>query len=222
MRPLITSCERRCNDVRILIVDDHAIVRVGLKQILMEDRSDFEFGEAASASEAFKQLAQHDWDLMLLDINLPAKNGIEILKQLRSNNRQIPVLVLSMYPEDQYAIRALKAGASGYMTKEMAPENLLDAIMKVANGGRYVSPELAEQLAKDIQAGGSAQPHSLLTDREFEIFKLIASGNTVSEIGLELSLSVKTVSTYRTRILSKMNLKHNADITQYAVKHQLV
>lgn len=208
--------------MRILIVDDHAIVRVGLKQILMEERDGFSFGEAASANEAFKHLSEKDWDLMLLDINLPNKNGIEILKQLRSMNKQVPVLVLSMYPEDQYAVRALKAGASGYMTKEMAPENLLDAVMKVANGGRYISPELAEQLAKDIQSGGNSQPHAMLTDREFEIFKLIASGKTVSEIAVELSISVKTVSTYRARILTKMNLKHNADITQYAVQFQIV
>lgn len=208
--------------MHILIVDDHAIVRVGLKQILLEDCSDFIFGEAGSANEAFKLVKERDWDLILLDINLPSKNGIEFLKQLRALNIMIPVLVLSMYPEDQYAVRALKAGASGYMTKEMAPENLLDAILKVANGGRYISPQLAEQLAKEIQDGGNSQPHKLLTDREFEIFKLIASGKTVSEIAKELSLSVKTVSTYRTRILTKMSLKHNASITQYAVKLNLV
>ena len=208
--------------MRILIVDDHAIVRVGLKQILMEEQGDFVFGEAGCANEAFKLLAEHHWDLLLLDINLPNKNGIEILKQIRTMNKQIPVLVLSMYPEDQYAIRALKAGASGYMTKETAPECLLDAISKVASGGRYISPVLAEQLASEVQSGRNLQPHSVLTDREFEIFKLIASGKTVSEIGEELSLSVKTVSTYRTRILNKMGLRHNAQITHYAVKYNLV
>jgi two-component system invasion response regulator UvrY len=208
--------------VRILIVDDHAIVRVGLKQILLEDRDDFIFGEASCAAEAFKLLNDKPWDIILLDINLPNKNGIEILKQIRMSNKDIPVFVLSMYPEDQYAVRALRAGASGYMTKEMAPEHLLDAITKVAAGGRYISPGLAEQLARDIQHGGTQQTHTVLTDREFEIFKLIASGNTVSEIGRELSLSVKTVSTYRSRILSKMGLKHNAEITHYAIKYNLV
>ena len=208
--------------MRILIVDDHAIVRVGLKQILMEERDDFIFGEAASASEAFRLLGETQWDLMLLDINLPAKNGIETLKQIRAQNNQIPVLVLSMYPEDQYAVRALKAGAAGYMTKEMAPECLLDAINKVAGGGRYISPELAEQLAREIQSGGNPHPHSLLSDREYEIFRLIASGKSVSEIGQALSLSVKTVNTYRSRILGKMGLKHNAELTHYAVKYQLV
>jgi two-component system invasion response regulator UvrY len=208
--------------VRILIVDDHAIVRVGLKQILLEDREDFIFGEAGSAPEAFKLLSEKPWDIILLDINLPNKNGIEILKQIRTTNKEVPVFVLSMYPEDQYAVRALRAGASGYMTKEMAPEYLLDAITKVAAGGRYISPELAEQLAKDIQTGGNQQPHTILTDREYEIFKLIASGKTVSEIARELSLSVKTVSTYRSRILSKMDLRNNAEITYYAIKYDLV
>lgn len=208
--------------MRILIVDDHAIVRVGLKQILLEERDDFLFGEAGCATEAFKLLEEKSWDIVLLDINLPNKNGIEILKQIRLTNKDLPVVVLSMYPEDQYAMRALRAGASGYMTKEMAPEHLLDAITRVAAGGRYISPSLAEQLAKDIQGGGNQQQHTVLTDREFEIFKLIASGNTVSEIGKELSLSVKTVSTYRTRILSKMGLRHNAEITHYAIKYNLV
>lgn len=208
--------------MRILIIDDHAIVRVGLKQILLEERKDFTFGEAGCANEAFKQLSENEWDMILLDINLPNKNGIEILKQIRLTNKNIPVLMLSMYPEDQYAIRAIKAGASGYMTKEMAPECLLDAITKVASGRRYISPELAEQLAIDLQRGSDLQSHAVLTDREFEIFKLIASGKTVSEIGSDLSLSVKTVSTYRTRILAKMGLKHNAEITHYAVKYKIV
>lgn len=210
------------NIMRILIVDDHAIVRVGLKQLLKDERDDFVFGEAGSSQEAMKMLDDATWDLVLLDINLPDKNGIETLKQIRQYNKKIPVLILSMYPEDQYAVRALKAGASGYMTKEMTPEYLMDAIKKVSRGRRFISPELAEQLALEIQDGAGDMPHSILSDREFEIFKLIGSGKTPTEIAAELSISVKTVSTYRTRILSKMHMKHNAEITHYAVTHNLV
>jgi len=208
--------------MRILIVDDHAIVRVGLKQILMEERGDFVFGEAACANEAFKLLGENDWDLLLLDVNLPNKNGIEILKQIRSMNKQIPVLMLSMYPEDQYALRAIRAGAAGYMTKESAPDELLNAINKVKNGGRYISADVAEKLVFELDEAKNELPHQGLSDREFEVLRLIASGKSVSEIADMLSLSVKTISTYRSRILEKMKMKHNAELTHYALKHELV
>ncbi len=207
---------------KILIVDDHAVVRAGLKQILHEGGDPFEVNEAGNGVDAIRLLREEAADVVLLDIGLPGKNGVEVLKQIRLEWKSLPVLILSMYPEDQYAIRALRAGANGYMTKESAPEVLLTAIRRVMKGGRYISPQVADLLAFEVTEESDRAPHTTLSDREFQVLRLIGSGRTVSEISDELSLSVKTVSTYRARVLEKMKMKTNAELTHYAVKHGLV
>lgn len=208
--------------MKIMIVDDHAVVRQGIKQILLEMDERCEIGEAGNGCDAIRLLRGGNWDLVLLDIGLPGKNGIEVLKQIKAEWKRLPVLILSMYSEDQYALRAIRAGASGYMTKEMASDELINAIAKVKNGGRFISLEVAEKLVFDLDDVTDELPHMVLSDREFEVLRLIASGKTVSEIGEALSLSVKTISTYRTRILGKMKMKHNAELTHYGIKHHLV
>ena len=208
--------------MRILIVDDHAVVRQGIKQIITDMDNPVEVGEAGNGSDAIRMLRDGEWDMVLLDINLPGKNGIEVLKQIKSEWKKLPVLMLSMYSEDQYAMRAIRSGASGYMTKETAPDELLNAIGKVTRGGRYISAEVAEKLVFDQDEGSDELPHHELSDREYEVLRMIASGNTVSEIAELLTLSVKTISTYRSRILEKMKMKHNAELTHYAIKHELV
>lgn len=208
--------------MKVLIVDDHAVVRQGIKQILTEMSEPVEIGEAGNGGDAIRMLRDGDWDMVLLDIGLPGKNGVEVLKQIKTEWKKLPVLMLSMYPEDQYALRAIRAGASGYMTKESAPDELLSAISKVKNGGRYISAEVAEKLVFELDDSSDELPHQGLSDREFEVLRLIASGKTVSEIAELLSLSVKTISTYRSRILEKMKMKHNAELTHYALKHELV
>lgn len=207
--------------MKVLIVDDHAIVRAGMKQILAEHPEPIEVLEAGDGNEALRLLRAHDCDVLLLDIALPGKNGIELLGLIKAEWKKLPVLILSMYPEDQYAVRALRAGASGYMTKESAPDELLQAIHKVSAGGRYISPKVAEVLAYELDSLGEKPPHTQLSNREYDVMCRIASGKTVSEIAEEMALSVKTVSTYRTRILEKMKMKHNAELTHYAVKHGL-
>lgn len=207
--------------MKVLIVDDHAIVRAGMKQILAEHPEPIEVLEAGDGNEALRLLRAHDCDVLLLDIALPGKNGIELLGLIKTEWKKLPVLILSMYPEDQYAVRALRAGASGYMTKESAPDELLQAIHKVSTGGRYISPKVAEVLAYELDSLGAKPPHTQLSNREYDVMCRIASGKTVSEIAEEMALSVKTVSTYRTRILEKMKMKHNAELTHYAVKHGL-
>jgi len=179
-------------------------------------------GEASDGHQALEQVRSGDYDLVLLDIAMPGRNGLDVLKQLKFERAHLPVLMLSMYPEEQYAVRTLRAGASGYLTKESAPGELISAIRKVCKGGRYVTASLAEKLALDLQADTGRPLHELLSDREYQVVALIASGKTVSEIAAELSLSVKTVSTHRTRALEKMGMKTNAEITYYAVKHGLV
>lgn len=208
--------------MRIIIVDDHAVVRQGIKQILSEMHEPVEIGEAGNGSDAMRLLREDHWDMVLLDISLPGKNGIEVLKQIKHEWKKLPVLILSMYSEDQYALRAIRAGASGYMTKESAPDELLSAIGKVRNGGRYISAEVAEKLVFELDATSDKLLHHTLSDREFEVMCLIASGRSVSEIAEMLSLSVKTISTYRSRLLEKMKMKHNAELTHYALKHGLV
>ncbi len=208
--------------IRILIGDDHAIVREGLKQILAETSDMAVAGEAANGQEVLEQVSKNDWDLLLLDIAMPGRGGMDILKQLRSERPELPVLMLSMYPEEQYAVRALKAGASGYLTKESAPEELIAAIRKVSQGGKYVSSSLAEKLAVYLETDHEKPVHELLSDREYQVMLMIASGKTVKQIADELSLSVKTISTYRSRTLRKMGMKNNAELTYYAIKHALV
>ncbi len=208
--------------MRILIVDDHAVVRQGIKQIISDMDQPVEVTEAGNGGEAIRQLRNGEWDMVLLDINLPGKNGIEVLKQIKAEWKKLPVLMLSMYSEDQYAMRAIRSGAAGYMTKESAADELLSAIAKVTAGGRYISPQVAEKLVFEHDDSGDELPHNELSDREYEVLRLIASGNSVSEIAELLNLSVKTISTYRARILSKMKMKHNAELTHYAIKHGLV
>jgi DNA-binding NarL/FixJ family response regulator len=208
--------------LRILIADDHPIVRRGLKQIIA-DSGDMAVGdEAADGWEVLSKVRASDYDVVLLDVAMPGIDGLDVLTQLRHEKPRLPVLMLSMYPEEQFAIRAFRAGASGYVTKESAPDELVGAIRKVSTGGKYVSSALAEKLALDLERGGKQPPHETLSDREYQVMSLIASGKTVTGIARELSLSVKTISTYRSRILEKMNLKNNAELTNYAIKNGLI
>ncbi len=209
--------------MRVLIADDHAVVRRGLEQILVDSLQEIVVGEAGNAEDAIKLVRRQEWDVVVLDISMPGRSGLDALKEIKKLRPDLPVLILSIHPEDQFATRALKAGASGYMTKETAPEELVNAINKVVAGGKYVSASLAEKLASDLERDlGGAPPHKRLSDREYEVLLLIASGHTISEIAEKLSLSVKTISTYRARILEKTELKSNADLVRYAITHGLV
>jgi len=207
--------------IRILVADDHPIVRKGLKQIIEETSDIIVEDEAGNGYEVLEKIQKNNFDVVLLDISMPGKNGLDVLKQIKTIKSNLPVLILSMHPEEQYAIRVLKAGASGYLTKESAPEELVKAIRKVANRGKYVSSSLAERLVFDL-SDGNKMAHETLSDREFQVMCMIASGKTVSVIADELSLSVKTVSTYRARILDKMRLKNNAELTRYAFENNLI
>jgi DNA-binding NarL/FixJ family response regulator len=208
--------------IKVLVADDHGIVRRGLRQILTETPDIVVGGEAATADEVIRQVQKEHWTVVLLDLKLPGSSGLELLMQVRRERPQLAVLILTMYPEEQYAVRALKAGAAGFLTKETAPDKLVDAVRKVAAGGRYVSAELAETLASLLAGEGKGAPHERLSDREFEVLKMLASGRTVSQVAETLSLSVKTVSTHRTRLLKKMNMSTNAELTHYAVRNGLV
>jgi two-component system, NarL family, invasion response regulator UvrY len=208
--------------IRILIVDDHTVVRRGLKQILSEESDMSVVGEAHNAQEMLTLVRKQQCDVVVADISMPGRSGLDVLKELKQDRPKLPVLVLSMHPEDQYAVRALKLGASGYMTKESAPEELVKAIRKVVSGGRYVSPSLAEKLALDLAVDTDRSPHETLSEREHQVFSMIARGKTVKEIADELALSVKTISTYRTRILEKMAMKNNAELIHYAISNRLV
>jgi len=208
--------------IRILIADDHSVVREGLKQILEEEFPKVKFGEAKNAVEVFDLMDTQNWDIAVLDISMPGRGGLEILREMKQRNTNVPVLILSMYSEDQYAMRALKAGASGYLTKESASDELVRAITQIMSGRKYVSQSLAEKLASSLGDDTGTTIHESLSDREFEVLSLIASGKTVGEIAEEMSLSVKTISTYRSRILSKMKMKTNAELMRYAIDHGLV
>ena len=208
--------------IKILVADDHAIVREGLKQIVADTSDMVVAGEAVHGQEVLDQVRKEEWDLILLDISMPGRSGIDTLKELKTEKPKLPVLVLSMYPEEQYAIRALKAGAAGYLTKESAPEELIEAIRKVSRGGKYISASLAESLASHVGTSTEKPPQETLSDREYQVMLMIASGKTVSEIANELSLSVKTISTNRVRALRKMGMKTNAEFTYYAIKQGLV
>jgi DNA-binding NarL/FixJ family response regulator len=204
--------------VKILIVDDHPIVRAGLKQILLEAPDIVVAGEASNGQEALSQALENEFQVVLMDISMPGRNGLDVFSQLKSLKPELNVLFLSTYPEEQYAMRALKSGAAGYVTKASAPDELIAAIRKVSDGGRYVSVALAEKLAFEL-AGDATKPlHEALSDREYQVMCMIASGKTVKQIAKELALSVKTISTYRRRILDKMKMKNNAEITYYAVR----
>jgi two-component system, NarL family, invasion response regulator UvrY len=208
--------------IKALVADDHAVVRQGLRLILQETSDMQVTGEAASGPEALERARGDRYDVVVLDITMPGRSGFDVLKELRVEWPELPVLVLSMHAEEQFAVRLLKAGAAGYLNKESAPEELVKAIRKVVSGGRYVSPTLAEKLAFEIDAGSDKLAHETLSDREFQVMRMMASGKTVKEIAAELSLSVKTISTYRARILTKMNLHTNAELIHYAITNQLV
>jgi two-component system invasion response regulator UvrY len=208
--------------IRIVIADDHAILRQGLRQILVA-QSDFEVvGEASNHGEVMQLLRSVSCDVLVLDIAMPGKNGIETLKQVKQELPKVRVLVLSMYPEDQYAIRALKAGAAGYLTKVTASDQLVHAIRQVTRGRRYITAELAESLAASIGRDSDVPPHDFLSDREFQTLRLIAAGRTLTQIGDALALSPKTVSVYRARVLAKLQLQSNAELMRYALEHNLV
>ena len=208
--------------LKILIADDHAIVREGIKQILAEIPDKVTTDEAINGQEVIQKVWNNDYDMVLLDISMPGRSGLDILKQLKSEKPALKILILSMHPEEQYAIRALKAGASGYLTKESTPLELTEAIKKVSIGKKYVSSSLAETLASHLETTVEKPRHETLSNREFEVMCMIASGKTVKEIADDLSLSVKTISTYRTRILEKMNMKNNSQITHYTIQRRLV
>jgi two-component system, NarL family, invasion response regulator UvrY len=208
--------------IRVLIADDHAVVRRGLKQILTAEHDMTVVGEAHNGQELLALARKQPMDVVILDIAMSGRSGLETLKELRPEFPRVPVLVLSMHPEDQYAVRALKAGASGYLTKESAPDELVKAIRRIVAGGRYITPGLAEQLAASVSTDTGQAPHERLSDREYQVLCLLASGKSVSEVGDELALSVKTISTYRARILEKMGMKNNAEITRYAIERRLV
>jgi len=207
---------------RILIVDDHTIVREGLKLLLKKEIAARRIGEAASGERAVELAAGGRWDLVLLDISLPGRSGIDVLNHIKAKHPELPVLVLSMHPEDQYALRALRSGAAGYITKDCVPADLVSAIRKIESGGRYISAAVAEQLADELNAPPRHRPpHTGLSDREYDVLRLIAQGGSVSEIARRLNLSIKTVSTYRARLLRKMQMKTNAELIQYAVRRGL-
>jgi DNA-binding NarL/FixJ family response regulator len=210
--------------LKALIADDHAVVRRGLKEILADAFDVSGFGEAGTAAQVLELARKQHWDILILDITMPGRNGLEVLKEVKHAYPKLPVLVLSMHPEDQFAIRTLKAGAAGYMTKENAPEELIKAIRKVLSGGKYVSDALAEKLAAQVATEAEAEksPHEALSDREYQVMRMIASGKAVGTIAEELALSVKTISTYRARILEKMRMKNNAEITHYVLANQLL
>jgi two-component system invasion response regulator UvrY len=208
--------------LRILIADDHAIVRRGLKDILLEAFPSAEIAEAGDAESLIEKIIKEQYDVVITDLSMPGRSGLDALQQIKSYDAKLPVLVLSVYPEDQYAIRVLKAGASGYLNKDMAPEELVTAVNRVLSGKKYITSAVAERLATAVDSHAEKQPHEHLSDREFEVFKMLAVGKSVSEIGHVLHLGVTTVSTYRSRVLAKMNVKTNAELTQYAMERKLI
>jgi DNA-binding NarL/FixJ family response regulator len=208
--------------IRVLLADDHAIVRAGLKGILA-DTGDIEVaGEAANGQEVLARVSTQDFDVAVLDMSMPGRNGIELIKLVKAEKPKLRILVLSMHSEEQYAVRALKAGASGYLSKDSAADQLVAAIRRIAGGGAYVTPETAERLALGAAPRAETAAHTLLSDREFQVFRMIARGATVSEIARELSLSVKTISTHKTRIMDKMGLANQAELIRYALEHRLL
>jgi two-component system invasion response regulator UvrY len=207
---------------RVLIVDDHEIVRRGLKQILTDEFKELEVGEAGDARQALEAARQKPWDIVLLDINMPGRSGLEVLEELGELRPDLPVVVLTAFPEADFAIRSFKLGACGYVNKQSASDELLAALRKALAGGRYITPSLAEKLAATLAGEVASAPHETLSNREIQVLRLIASGRTIKEIAAHLSLSEKTVGTYRTRISAKMGLATNVELTRYALQHRLV
>lgn len=208
--------------IKILLADDHPIIIKGLKQIIEEEDDMKVTGEAKNGNEALDLMRKNDYDIAILDITMPKKTGVEVIEEMKYLKKKIPVLVLSVHPEDQFAMRVLKTGAKGYMTKESAPENIVDAIKKIINGGKYISPTLAEKILSDINSDRDEAPHETLSNREFQIIVMIASGKTLKEIAEELNLNIKTISTYRQRILEKMNMTSNSELTRYVLDNKLM
>jgi len=208
--------------IRVLVADDHAVVRRGVVQILAESPHIVVAGEASCGSEVLRAVRENDYDIVLLDIAMPGGSGLEVLKELQSLKPDVQVLILSMYPEKQYALRALKAGAAGYLTKDSAPDELIEAIERISQGNKYITRSLAQEMASELGGRAGKELHEALSDREYQVMRLLAAGKSVSEIATQLSLSVKTVSTYRTRILEKLNLKTTAEIMHYALARGLV
>ena len=208
--------------LKILIADDHAIVRKGLKQLLVEEYPSAVIGEVADTEDLLKQVISTGWNIVICDMNMPGRSGLDALAHIKQVAPELPVLIMSMYPEDQYALRVLKAGASGYLQKESIHDDIIKAIQTVQLGKKFITPSIAEKLADAFQNNNNKQPHELLSDREFDVFKLIASGKPVSEIAGQLSLSTTTVSTYRSRVLEKMGMRSNAELTRYALENKLI
>jgi two-component system invasion response regulator UvrY len=208
--------------LRILIVDDHAIVRDGLKQMLALRFPKASFGQGSNAEEALDRVGTEPWDVLLLDISMPGQSGLDVLRQIKTLQPELKVLVLTRHPEDQYALRVLKAGASGYLTKDTASEEVANAVQTVRAGGKYISASLAQRLASNLHAPAQKAPHETLSDREYQVLRMIAAGKSVKEIAFDLSLSVKTVSTYRTRVLAKLGFKTSAEVIRYAMREKLV
>jgi DNA-binding NarL/FixJ family response regulator len=208
--------------IKILIADDHAIVREGLKQIVAETSDIVVSDEATNGQEALEKVEKNKYDVVVLDISMPGRGGLEVLKLLQSQKPKLPVLVLSVHPEEQYAVRALKSGASGYLTKESAPDELITALRKIAQGGKYITSSLSERLAFEIDTEAEKLPHETLSNREYQVMLMIASGKTVTKIAEEVHLSVKTISTYRERILEKMKMKSNAELIHYVIRNKLI
>ncbi len=204
--------------IRILIADDHSVVRKGLRQILLEGFPNAHIEEVPDAEEMIKRIMQDEWSVVISDLSMPGRSGLEALQQIKQINAKLPVLILSIHPEDQYALRVLKAGASGYLSKDMAPDELVNAVQRVMLGKKYITASIAEKLASVLDSDNQRAPHENLSDREFSVLKLLAAGKSVSEIADSLYLSVTTVSTYRSRILTKMNLKNNADLSLYSIE----
>jgi DNA-binding NarL/FixJ family response regulator len=208
--------------IKLLIADDHAIFREGLKHILAECSDVTVAAEASNGPAVLEKIWTDKYDMVLLDISMPGMSGLEVLKQLKIEKPKLPVLVLSMHPEEQYAVRILRAGASGYLTKESAPDELITAIRKISQGRKYITSSLAERLAVEMETASEKPLHEILSDREYQVLRMIAAGRTIKQIAEDLSLSIKTVSTYRTRIMQKMNMKTNAELMHYAINQQLL
>jgi DNA-binding NarL/FixJ family response regulator len=208
--------------INILIADDHELIREGLKKILKKEADMEVLGEARNAQEVFDQVKNRKLNIVLLDISMPGLSGLDVLTELRQNYPKLPVLILSMHPEDRFAVRALRAGAAGYVTKDSAVGELVKAIRKVVTGSKYVSVRLAEKLADELEKGNEKPPHEMLSDREFQVMRMVAAGKKISEIAEELSLSISTVNTYRTRILEKMQMATNVELTRYAIENHLI
>jgi DNA-binding NarL/FixJ family response regulator len=208
--------------IRVLLADDHHIVRAGLRELLSGTGDIMVAGEATNGHEVLERIRTADYDVAVLDMSMPGRTGIELIRLVKSERPKLRILMLSMHSEEQWAVRALRAGASGYLTKETAPDELIAAIRRIASGGAYVTPETAERLALDASRDSEAPPHTLLTDREFQVFRMIASGASVGEVARRLSLSIKTVSTHKTHIMEKMGLANPAELIRYALEHKLL